>query len=349
MANPLQPGADRPGGGAGRVSAVIVNWNGLRYLDACLDPLQAEPELGEVIVVDNGSTDGSLEHLAVRTGVRVLAQGRNLGYAEANNAGIAAAGCDLVLLLNNDTRPRPGFLAPLVEALDREPLAGAAQAKLLTVEQPPRIDSYGSYLTWSGFLYHRLFEQPDPPPEPPFEVFAAKGAALLLRRDLLAQVGAFDADFFAYMEDTDLCWRIWLSGRNVLCVPASVVLHVGGGTAGTLASEVVIFHSFKNRLTMLVKNLSGARLAAVLPIHLALCLGAAAAYAARGRWRQARGILGALGWEAAHLGSVLARRRLVQRTLRRVSDAELWPAVARRPRLAYYYLLLSGGLRGYRE
>jgi len=338
---------------AGRVSVVIVNWNGRRYLEACLRSL-TEPaktaELLELIVVDNGSTDGSAEYLKSRPDVRLLPQETNLGYAEANNVGIAAATGDFVLLLNNDTIAGPGFLGPLVAAME-DPAVGAAQSLLLTFDEPRRIDSYGSYVTWTGFLYHHRYDQPEEVDErsrAPFDIFAAKGAALLLRRRLLERIGAFDAGFFAYLEDSDLCWRVWLAGSRVVCVPGSVVLHRGGGTAGTLASEFVFFHSFKNRLAMLLKNLSGPRLAAILPVNVTLNLAAAGTYLVRGRLGPARGILRGLGWNAAHLGETLAKRRRVQGSIRQVSDRALWPVIARRPRLSYYYRLLTG-LRGYRE
>jgi GT2 family glycosyltransferase len=335
-------------GGRRRVSVVIVNWNGRRFVADCLESLAGAGEPLELIVVDNGSTDGSVEYLRARSDVRLLAQATNLGFAEANNLGIAAAEGDYVLLLNNDTVAAPGFLAPLLAAMEADPAVGAVQSKLLTFSEPHRIDGYGSYLTSTGFLYHYRFDQPDERPRPPFDIFAAKGAAMLVRRELLARVGAFDAGFFAYLEDTDLSWRIWLAGARILCVPESVVLHRGAGTAGTLASELVFFHSFKNRICMLLKNLSAGRLALIMPLHLGLNLAAAAAYAARGAFGPSRGILAGIGWNLAHLGPTLAQRRAVQGTLRRVTDAALWPSITRRPRFSYYLHLLTG-LRGYRE
>jgi GT2 family glycosyltransferase len=320
----------------------------MRFLEPCLDSLRPYAEQLELIVVDNGSTDGSLEYLRRRNDVRLLAQAENLGYARANNLGIEQASGDYVLLLNNDTVAQPGFLAPLLAVMEANPGIGAGQSKMLTADEPHRIDAYGSYLTSSGFLYHHLYDRPDEPPRGPFEVFSAKGAAVLIRRDVLQQTGSFDADFFAYLEDSDLSWRIWLAGFRVVCVPESVVLHRGGATASALPSELVFYHSFKNRVCMLLKNLSPGRLALIMPLHLLLIMVLMCFYLVRGRAGAARGIARALAWNFAHLAETLGKRRWVQASLRRVSDSSIWPAITRPVRLSYYYYLLVG-LGGYRE
>lgn len=329
------------------VSVVIVNWNGMRFLEACLDSLRPCADQVELIVVDNGSTDGSLEYLRSRGDVRLLAQAANVGYARANNLGIEKAGGKYVLLLNNDTVADPRFLASLLAVMEADPGIGAGQSKMITLDEPPRIDAYGSFLTSTGFLYHYLYDRPDEPPRAPFDVFAAKGAAVLIRRDVLERVGVFDADFFAYLEDSDLSWRIWLAGYRVVCVPASVVLHKGGATAEKLPSEVVFFHSFKNRVCMLAKNLSAGRLMLILPVHLAMNVALLGVYLLRGRYAAARGIAKALAWNVVHVRDTLEKRRQVQ-CLRQLSDTALWPVITRRVRPSYYYYLLVG-LGGYRE
>src|SRR5260370_20895095 len=131
-----------------------------------------------------------------------------------------------------------------------------------------RIDAYGSYLLRTGFLYHLRYGKPDPQPEPPFEIFAAKGAGMIIRASVLRDVGGFDPDFFAYLEDSDLSWRIWLAGWRVLCVPDSVVFHRGGGTASRLPSTFVPFHSFQKPHRLLIKNLSAPAAARIPPVHL---------------------------------------------------------------------------------
>ena len=330
------------------VSAVILNWNGLAHLAPCLESVRNCGEPVELIVVDNGSSDGSLEYLRSQPDVTLIENVTNTGYAPANNQGIERAGGEFVLLLNNDTRVVPGFLRPLLDLMGTMHDLGACQPKMLSYDDPPRLDAYGSYLTGTGFLYHRGYGKHDPGPEPPFEVFSAKGAALLIRAEVLRRVGAFDPDFFAYLEDSDLSWRIWLNGWRILCVPASVVFHRGGATASKLPGEFVTFHSFKNRLCMLLKNLSWPAACRIIPVHLVLTLGLIAMELTRGRAGAARAVGASLIWNARHLKQTLAKRRLVQGTIRKVGDRELLPRITRRVRPSYYYYLVTG-LGRYRD
>ena len=327
---------------------VIVNWNGLDEIRGCLESLRACGQALELIVVDNGSTDGSIAYLRAQPDIRTIEQGYNTGYAPGNNAGMAQSSGEFVLLLNNDTRVAPSFLEPLLQAMRENPDVGACQARLLTTDEPPRVDGLGSYLTWSGFLYHYRYGKPDTGPGSPFEIFAAKGAAMMLRRTTLEQVGAFDGDFFAYLEDSDLSWRIWLNGWRILCVPASCVWHRGGVTARRLPSTLVTFHSFKNRLCMLLKNPAGLTLWRMLPAHLALMVGLMLVELARGRARVAAAIARALGWNLRRLPQTLRKRREVQRQVRRVSDRALRARLFRRVRPSYYYYLWTD-LSRYRD
>ena len=332
-----------------RVSVVIVNWNGLAFLPACLESLSACGTPVEIIVVDNGSTDGSVEYLRQRPEIVLISNATNTGYAPANNAGIERSTGEFVLLLNNDTRAAPGFLEPLLKVMATSADVGACQCKMLSYDPPYRIDAYGSYLLRTGFLYHLRYGKPDLPPEAPFEIFAAKGAAMLIRAAVVRQVGSFDPDFFAYLEDSDLSWRIWLGGWRVLCVPESVVYHRAGATASRLPNAFVTFHSFKNRTCMLLKNLSAAAAWQILPVHLALNLGLIAMELIRGRGGAARAVAAALNWNRRHLRTTLRKRRDIQQRIRRVSDRRLLPRITRRVRPAYYWYLLTGGLDRFTE
>lgn len=323
-------------------SVVVVNWNGLSYLPACLDSLRDCGSSVEMIVVDNGSTDGSVDYLNGRADVILVASPINLGYAQANNRGVEQATSDLVLLLNNDTRVAPGFLKPMLQVMRTMPSVGACQSKMLTFDQPPRVDAYGSYLLTTGFLYHLRYGQPDPPPEPPFEIFAAKGAAMLVRVEVLRRVGVFDPDFFAYLEDSDLSWRIWLQGWRILCVPDSIVYHRGGASASRLPSTFITFHSFKNRLCMLLKNLSTGSACWMVPLHLLLNLGLILVELVRGRPGSARSVAAAFAWNVRHWRGTMTKRREVQRRIRTIGDGALFPRITRRVRPSYYYYLLTG-------
>jgi N-acetylglucosaminyl-diphospho-decaprenol L-rhamnosyltransferase len=304
------------------LSVVIPTSRGGADLEACLASLAEQRYAGlEVVVVDNASAAGSIPPAA--GGVRILRNEVNLGFVGASNQGIEASRGELVLLLNDDTTVEPGALAAMVEALQAHPAWAACQAKLLLMEDPTRLDTAGSFLTSTGFLVHRgVFEPEEGRFSDSDEIFAAKGAALLVRRAALAQTGAFDPTFFAYFEETDLCWRLWLAGWEVGFAADARVLHKLGATASGLPSAFVQFHSYKNRIRTLLKNLGPARLAWTLPYHVALCVLLAGWYGVRGQRGVGGAILRAIGWNVLHLFGTLRERRRVQR-LRRVPDPVL--------------------------
>ena len=240
-------------------SVIIVNFNGRQFLDHCLDAVlnQQLAEPFEVLLVDNGSTDDSLA--LTRAGypsVRVIEAGRNLGFAGGNNLGIRAARGRHIVLLNNDTRVRPGWLRALVDAAEANPTAGAIGAKLLFLDPPDTIQNAGSLLLSDGSGADRGFREPDRGQyDKPEEVFGACGASVLYRREMLEDVGSFDETFFMYYEDTDLNWRMRLRGWKVMYEPAAVVDHVHAGSSREW-SPFFIFCVDRNRLFMLLKNAS---------------------------------------------------------------------------------------------
>jgi len=299
-------------------------------LATCLDSVEVQryPDL-DLIIVDNASSDRGIERLPERfPGLRLIRNEENRGFTGAANQGIEASTGELILLLNDDTVLEPGALAALVHALVSRPSWGACQAKLLLMDDPERLDTAGSFLTASCFLVHRGAFEPERRFTESDEIFAAKGAALLVRRQALEEVGAFDTDFFAYFEETDLCWRLWLAGWEVGFAADARVLHRLGSTASALPSAFVQFHSFKNRLCTVLKNLGPARLAWMLPYHLALCLALVGWYLLHRQGRVGLAILRAIAWNVARLPRTLRKRRSVQE-LRRVPDRVLMSLIMR--------------------
>jgi GT2 family glycosyltransferase len=312
------------------VSVVIPTIHGGPDLDNCLSSLAASgyPAL-DVIVVDNASSGDHVRRLPERyPRLRVVRNEVNRGFAGASNQGIAEAAGELVLLLNDDTVVEPGALSRLVGAMSDRPEWGACQAKLLLMDDPERLDTAGSFLTATGFLVHRGAHEPEASYTETDEIFAAKGAALLIRRLALDDVGAFDPDFFAYFEESDLCWRLWIAGWRVGFVADARVLHKLGATASTLPTPFVQFHSFKNRICTLLKNLGPARLAWMAPYHVTLCLALAVWYALRGRFALASAIVRAVGWNLKQARETLRKRRVVQ-ARRRVADRDLMRSIMR--------------------
>ena len=212
---------------------VIPVWNGRRWLDECLGSIerQASPA-HEVIAVDNGSTDGSVEHL--RTGhpnVTVLELGANTGFAHAVNQGIHTAAGDYVAVLNTDVVLEPDWTERMTLALHADPHAASLACKMVELADPDRIYDAGDVLRRDGACEQRgRFGRDDGRFDEPGEVFGACAGAALYRRDALLAVGGFDERYFAYLEDVDLAVALRLAGWRCLYEPA-VALHAGEGSS----------------------------------------------------------------------------------------------------------------------
>jgi hypothetical protein len=284
-------------------------------------------------VVDNGSVDGSQAFLKKEfPDVVLIETGKNLGFTGGNNIGMERAladGHDYVMLLNNDTTVKANCIARLVEYMEDHPKIGITQPKLVLMDHPDRLDSCGSWLTKTGFLIHFGVEEKDAPKYDKIQpMFTIKGAAMMMRRDMLETVGFLDADFFAYFEETDLCWRAWLRGWKVYYAPVSTVYHKMGGSTKQIGSPTINFHSYKNRIMSLIKNLSWYNLLWMLPLHLILIIGFSFVYFGGLRGRSGWSIYRAIGWNMTHLGLNLKKRREIQST--RVSnDRKLFPVIMR--------------------
>ncbi len=242
---------------AARTAVAVLNRDGDRYLEACFTALAAQEAPGgrDLVLVDNGSTDTSSERVgAAFPEVRIIRHGRNLGYAAGYNRALEMLDNKYVVLLNNDTRVRPGWLAALVGAAEADPDVAAVTAKLVFADRPRVIQSTGTLLLSDGGGGDRGFGEEDRGQyDVREEVFAFNGASALLRRAALDDVGGFDDHFFAYYEDTDLSWRMRLHGWRIIYEPAAVVEHVHAGTSGEW-SESFLFHADRNRILMMLKN-----------------------------------------------------------------------------------------------
>ncbi len=230
-----------------RVVIIIPNWNGRRYLEPCLHSIFAQEfQDFAVIFVDNGSTDGSVD--LVRTSfprVHLIENSENRGFAAANNQAIRASASQFVATLNNDTVVEPGWLGALVRTAEADSSIGMCASKMLFAERGDVIDSAGIAVDRAGIVWNRDSGNVEqiirPTGTPPISVFGPCAGAALYRRAMLDDVGLFDEDFFAYMEDVDLAWRAQWAGWKCVYVPQAVVHHVHSAT-GKEGSH------FKNRL-----------------------------------------------------------------------------------------------------
>lgn len=289
-----------------RVSVIVPTWNGWTLLETALESLEQQtfPDF-EVIVVDNGSTDGTAEHLARRfPDVRLIRFPENRGFAPAVNAGISEARGDVVVLMNNDTEADPGWIGALVRALDEHPEVGSCASKMLDFYDRSRIDAAGDRL---GIMASQIGHgMPDGPEfDVPRYVLSACAGASAYRRAALDDVGLFDERFFAYMEDVDLGVRLQFAGYRCLYVPDAVIFHKGSATARRIAGRR--FHLLmRNSLFVFFQYMPLRRLLLWGPTILAVPFMVAVA-----QRQPLRLAIAALVDFARDLPTVLRRRRLV--------------------------------------
>ena len=253
------------------MTVVVPNWNGERFLRTCLGSLGRQSfEDFETVLVDNGSTDGSVA-IASRDfpEVRVLPLPENRGFSAAVNAGIRSSDAELVALLNNDTETDPGWLEALVGAAEAYPEAGFFASKLVDFEDRSILDGAGDVLRRSGLPYRLGHGEPDLGQyDKSAFVFGACAGAALYRRSMLDEVGLFDEDFFANCEDGDLSFRAQLAGYRCLYVAGSVVYHMGSATFGKRSPTSTRLGT-RNSLCLLVKNLPTRLVVRFLPFVVA--------------------------------------------------------------------------------
>jgi GT2 family glycosyltransferase len=254
-----------------RVTVVVPNWNGERFLSLCLRSLREQSYKNfETVLVDNGSTDSSVAFVSRNfPEVRVLPLSENRGFSAAVNAGIKASRAEYVALLNNDTETDPGWLEALVQAAQSHPEAGFFASKLVDFNDRRILDGAGDVLRRSGLPYRLGHGEPDRGQydEAAF-VFGACAGAALYRRSMLDDIGLFDEDFFANCEDGDLSFRAQLAGYRCLYVPGSVVYHMGSATFGK-RSQTAVRLGTRNSLCLLVKNLPAPLVPGFLPFAAA--------------------------------------------------------------------------------
>jgi GT2 family glycosyltransferase len=301
-----------------RSAVVIPSWNTLEHLPGCLDSLAGQDAELELLVVDNGSTDGSLEYLR-RKGVPHVSLPENVGFAAAVNLGVARTSATAILVLNADTALEPACVGTLLEALNADPRLGGVQPRILQLESPrdvlrsadsARLYSAGQALTRDGRAFERgMGEEQRSELLAGGEVFGVCGAACLLRRELFAELGGYDEAYFAFYEDVDLNMRARIAGWSFGYVREAVLWHVGNASwaagferPGADNARLVA----RNRLATQIKFMPLTALPRVAAVETGALLRAARQ---RRFLATLRGKLAALAW----LPRLLRERRRLQR------------------------------------
>ena len=247
-----------------KVSVAVVSWNGRRHLETLLPALAAQDDPGvpfEVLLLDNGSRDGTAGWVRERfPRVRLVESAVNLGFCAGNGRLVEAAEGDAVAFLNNDTRPRPGWLAALVDALAAAPDDVAAVSGMIVDWEGERLDFARGVMTFDGHAFQVGFRRPlEGPraaelPADGAELPFACGGNMLVRRDAFRAAGGFDADYFAYLEDVDLGWRLWAGGERIVFAREAVVHHRSSATSDLLGLFNRGFLFERNAFLTVAKN-----------------------------------------------------------------------------------------------
>ena len=337
-----------------RTSIIITNWNGRRHLPDCLESLEQQTDTDfEVILVDNGSTDGSIEYIRTRhPWVKLVCLPENRGFAAGNNIGLEHASGTFIVTLNNDTCAEPDWLAELISAAEAHPRAGMVSSRICTSDDRDRIDSIGLKVCRDGMSRgaYRLQSFAALSLERVSPILATSACVGLYRRSMLDETGFFDEDFFAYCEDTDLGLRGRLAGWDAVLARDAVVRHKYSQTAGTF-SPFKLYLVERNHYWVALKTFPRTWLL-LLPfftvarflIQAAVVLGGKGAggeLLASGSRRQciyalARGIRDA----AAAIPGMLHKRSAIMRT-RKLSNRE-FTALLKKYRLSFSELLDTG-------
>lgn len=255
----MAPNSNKP------IAVIILNWNGEKLLDEFLPQVTATTpaDIADVIVADNGSTDGSTALLKEKfPTVKIIEFDKNYGFAEGYNKAIELTRYHYTVLLNSDVATADGWLRPLYDYMESHPATGACQPKIRSYREPELFEyagASGGFIDRNGYPYcrGRMFasvERDEGQYDDVIPIFWATGAALMVRSDLYLKAGGLDKEFFAHMEEIDLCWRILLSGYDIVAVPQSVVYHLGGGSLPA-SNPRKTYLNFRNNLLLLHKNL----------------------------------------------------------------------------------------------
>jgi len=257
-----------------RICVIIVNWNTGEHLKRCVSSLNKQIVLpGEVIVVDNASTDSSADGLGkFYPDIKVIRLGQNMGFAAANNYAVRLASndCNWLALLNPDAFPEPDWLESLANAVRVHPEYKFFSSRLMNANQPSMMDGTGDINHVSGLVWRdgyknkanaSMFETKD--------VFSPCGAAALYSKEAFVEANGFDEDYFCYVEDVDLGFRLRLLGYRCLYVPDSIVYHIGSATT-YVGSDFSIYHGHRNLVWTYVKNMPGVFFWLFLPLHILL-------------------------------------------------------------------------------
>lgn len=309
------------------VGIVILNFNGRKYLEEYLPSVLATkyPNF-EVILADNASNDDSIELVRQKfPQVGIIKLNKNHGFAKGYNLALQDLEHDFFVLLNSDVKTPKKWLQPAIKILEKDRTVAAVQPKILSLTTPDSFEYAGAAGGWMDFMGYpfcrgRIFDTVEKDLgqyDKETEIFWASGACMITRGPLFNGFGGFDNEFFAHLEEIDLCWRFKRAGYKIMFSPQSVVYHLGGGTLG-YHSPYKTYLNFRNSHYTLLKNESVLRLAFILPMRVALDFVAAIMFLVNGRWLHAQAVIGAFFTFMLALVTFIKKRIEIEKLVERL-------------------------------
>lgn len=301
------------------VAIVILNWNGKALLEKFLPSIVKYSRNARIIVADNGSTDDSNDFIKTNfPSVEIVINAKNGGFAKGYNDALAQVDSKFYVLLNNDVEVTENWLSPLYELMKDEEIAGC-QPKILSHSNKNKFEHAGAAggfidKNYFPFCRGRIFgdiEEDTHQYDSNKEIFWATGAAFMIRSKDFHTAGGFDADFFAHMEEIDLCWRLKKMNKHFFVVPEAVVYHVGGGTLDYNSPQKV-YLNFRNSLAMIVKNHEGL-LIPKLFFRMVLDGLAAAMFLFKGQLKQFAAVFNSHMWLYVNFGKLMKKRKKIKK------------------------------------
>ena len=304
------------------ISIIIVNWNSGELLVKCLEHLAVQTvQPNQVLIIDNASSDNSVDYIDCTGNVSLQKIDRNLGFAAGNNFLLDGCNSEFIVLLNPDAFPEAEWLENLLIAASDNPDVAAFGSQQLIQSKPEYVDGVGDSYHLSGLVWrecHGARQQTVGLNQK--EIFSPCAAAALYRRQAVMDAGGFDEDYFCYVEDVDLGFRLRLLGHQAMYVANAVVHHVGSATTGGQHSDFAVYHGHRNLVWTFIKNMPSILFWALLPIHLMMNIAVLILFSLRGQGR----VIFKSKWDAL-MGVPLAwrKRKLIQAS-RTVGVVDIW-------------------------
>lgn len=308
------------------VTIISINWNAGQLIEKCILSLISQTTLYyKIIIFDNASTDSSIKETSIKFPfINIIKSNSNQGFAIGNNLSLKQCNTEYVALLNPDAFPEPDWLEHLLEAARQYPDVAAFGSCQINDTYPDKLDGIGDEYHLSGLVWRKGYNcSAIKTPKIPTEIFSPCAAAALYRRSALKEIGLFDEDYFCYVEDVDLGFRLRLAGYKAMYVPDAIVRHVGSATTGGQQSDFSVYHGHRNLVWTYIKNMPPLLFWSLLPLHLLLNIVTIIWFSFKGQGK----IIFKAKWDAIKgIPKMWKKRQIIQKN-RKATTMEIWQAL----------------------